>query len=179
MLGFIEAAEKPGSDLEKHAKAARKFLKLNPESKAPKPEALIHFMQMKKIIVEGCSTQEAGASRRASSSSSSSHLGASASEAPKAASKPTRKTAPKASPKTAEGGDAQASAEGSTKRKKKGGVARIADRIKKLKDKPEEDIWEHDVARLWTDRYMRAGSSKKRKRRKEEQKKHLETFEEI
>jgi hypothetical protein len=174
MLGFIEAAEKPGSDLEKHAKAARKFLKLNPESKAPKPEALIHFMQMKKIIVEGCSTQEAGASRRASSSSSSSHLGASAKPAPK----PTRKTAPKASPK-AEGGDAQASAEGSTKRKKKGGVARIADRIKKLQDKPEEDIWEHDVARLWTDRYMRAGSSKKRKRRKEEQKKHLETFEEI
>jgi hypothetical protein len=137
-------------------------------------------MQMKKIITEGCSTQEAGASRRGTSSSSSSNLGASASEAPKAAPKATRKTAPKASPKTAPKASPKTSPTTSPKkRKKKGGVARIADRIKKLKDKPEEDIWEHDVARLWNDRYMRAGSSKKRKRRNEEKKKHLETFEEI
>jgi hypothetical protein len=108
-------------------------------------------MQMKKIITQGFPTQAAGSSCRGSSSSS--HLGPSASEA----------ALPKASPK----------------KKKKGGVARIASRIKKLKDKPEHDRWEHDVARLWNDRYMRAGGSKKRKKRQEEKKKHLETFEEI
>jgi hypothetical protein len=158
MLGFDTKTEKPvkGSDLEKHVKAARKFLKIYPEvSKPAEPEALIHFMQMKKkekVITQGFPTEAAGSSCPGSSSSS--HVGPSASEA----------ALPKAS---------------CPKKKKKGGVARIAARIKKLEDKPEHERWEHDVARLWNDRYMRAGGSKKRKKRQEEKKKCLEMFEEI
>ena len=50
MLGFDTKTEKPvkGSDLEKHVKAARRLLKIPEVSKPAEPEALFHFMQMKK-----------------------------------------------------------------------------------------------------------------------------------
>jgi hypothetical protein len=60
-----------------------------------------------------------------------------------------------------------------TKKKKKGGVKRIGERIKRLKNDPEH------AAQVWHDRYMRAKSSKKRKKRKKEKLAYMTVFDDV
>jgi hypothetical protein len=60
-----------GTNLEKHKKAARKWLKMEaPQDKQAKPEALYHFMQMKKKekALKGLPTEASSSSCGPSSS---------------------------------------------------------------------------------------------------------------